>query len=66
MRFLNLFNAVRLPAPMQIAERELAEAQRQLLSAQSGAEYARRMVEYHQDRIKRLTAFVRKEADHHA
>ena len=61
MRFLNLF---RLPAPMQIAERELAEAQRQLLSAQSGAEYARRMVEYHQDRIKRLTAFVRKEADH--
>jgi hypothetical protein len=51
---------------MQIAERELAEAQRQLLSAQSGAEYARRMVEYHQDRIKRLTAFVRKEADHHA
>jgi len=57
-QILNLFNIVRLPEPMQLAKRELADAHRQLLSAQSGAEYARRMVEYHQDRIKRLTAYV--------
>lgn len=58
MKLSDLCNIMRLPAPVQIAERELADAQRQLLSAQSGAEYARRMVEYHQDRIKRLTAYV--------
>jgi hypothetical protein len=58
MKILDLCNIMRMPAPVQIAEKELADAQRQLLSAQSGAEYARRMVEYHQDRIKRLTAYV--------
>ena len=58
MNIKDLLNITKLPNPQQIAERELADAQRQLLSAQSGAEYARRMVEYHQDRIKRLTAYV--------
>ena len=45
-------------SPLSIAEQELEEACRQLLIAQSGQEYAARMVQYHQDRIKRLRAYV--------
>ena len=48
-------------SPMAIAEQELEEACRQLLVAQSGQEYASRMVQYHQDRIKRLRAYVEAE-----
>ncbi len=50
-----------LPAAAEIARRELEDAQRELLTAQSGAEYAARMVEYHQARIKRLKAYIAQE-----
>ena len=53
--FLNFFKA---PSPMVIAARELEEARRQLLQSQSAAEYAIRISAYHQDRIKRLSAFL--------
>lgn len=46
------------PSAEQLAQRELQEAQRELLAAQSAAEYAARMVGYNQDRIKRLKAFL--------
>lgn len=49
------------PTPLQIAARELDDAKRDLLSAQSAAEYARRMAEYHSDRIKRLTKYIQEE-----
>ena len=47
--------------PLAIAQQELEEATRQLLLAQSGQEYAARMVQYHQDRIKRLRMYVEAE-----
>ena len=53
--FLNFFKA---PSAIVIAARELEEARRQLLQSQSAAEYAIRISAYHQDRIKRLSAFL--------
>ena len=58
---LNFLNPFRKPSPKELAQRELEEAQRQLLAAQSSADYARRIAEYNGDRIKRLTAFLKKE-----
>lgn len=46
------------PSPRELAQREMEDAQRELLAAQSAADYARRMSEYHADRIRRLTAFL--------
>ncbi|UZZ64543.1 hypothetical protein [Curvibacter phage PCA1] len=43
-----------LPTAEQLARKELAEAERELLVAQSTQEYANRMAEYHSDRIRRL------------
>lgn len=53
------FNPFAPPSPVMMARIELEEAQRQLLATQSAAEYARRLSEYHQDRIKRLSAFLK-------
>lgn len=58
MTNLNFLNPFRKPSPKELAQRELEEAQRELLAAQSAADYARRMSEYHADRIRRLTAFL--------
>lgn len=46
---------------LEDAQRELEDAQRELLSAQSTCEYSRRIAEYNTDRVKRLTAFLKKE-----
>jgi len=51
----------RLPTADILAVRELEEAKRELLRSQSAQDYAKRMVEYHQDRVKRLTAYTSKE-----
>ncbi len=47
-----------MPSPNEMAAKELEEAKRRFLDAQSGMEYARRMSDYHADRIKRLTAYL--------
>ena len=52
----------RLPSAKELAAKELAEAQRKLLDALTSQEYAKRMAEYHQDRIKRLTAYLKEES----
>ena len=44
------------PTAYELAVRELAEAKRDLLRAQSAAEYATKMCEYHRNRINRLEA----------
>lgn len=49
-------NFLRHPEWRELAQRELAEAQRSLLEAQSAEEYARSVVSYNQERIRRLTA----------
>jgi len=51
----------RLPSAKELAAKELETAQRKLLDALSAQEYARRMSDYHADRIKRLTAYLKEE-----
>jgi hypothetical protein len=58
----HLKNYFRLPSPKELAAKELEMAQRKLLEALSAQEYAKRMGEYHQDRIKRLTAYLKDES----
>ena len=48
-----------VPSHHTLALQELEEAQRRLLEAQSGAEYAKNMVTYHEQRIKRLTKYLK-------
>jgi len=48
----------RLPTAEALAVTELEDAKRQLLHAQTALDYSKRMVDYHSDRIKRLTAYV--------
>ena len=48
----------RLPSAKEMAVKELEEAKRRFLDAQSAMEYARRMSDYHADRIKRLTNYL--------
>lgn len=50
----------RTPSADELAVVELEEAKRQLLQMQTALDYSKRMVDYHADRIKRLTAYVAK------
>jgi hypothetical protein len=54
-----LLNIFRKPSALILAQRELEQAQRDLLDAQTGYEYAKRIADYNCDRIKRLTAYLR-------
>lgn len=42
------------PSPLEMAVRELVQAQRAKLEAESACEYAANMVQYNEDRINRL------------
>jgi hypothetical protein len=52
----------RLPSAKELAVKELEMAHRKLLVALSAQEYAKRMCDYHLDRIKRLTAYLKEES----
>lgn len=54
-----LKNVYATPSAEVIAVRELEEAKRKLLEAQSGREYADSMCKYHEARIKRLTNYIK-------
>jgi len=59
MNFLERFKALwQLPSPKEMAAKELEEAKRRFLDSQSGMEYAKRMSDYHADRIKRLSNYL--------
>lgn len=59
MKFIYVIqNLWRLPSATEMAAKELEEAKRRFLDAQSGMEYAKRMSDYHADRIKRLTNYL--------
>lgn len=47
------------PAPEELAARELTEARKALLMAQTAEEYARSQVDYNRARIARLEAYLR-------
>lgn len=55
---MNFKSFYQTPNAEAMAAKELAEAQREYLQWQSTKEYATRMVDYQNDRIKRLTAVV--------
>ena len=42
------------PSPLELAARELVQAQRAKLEAESACEYAASMIQYNDDRINRL------------
>ena len=52
-----LFNRI---TPLDIANRELAESELHELTYQGEQEYAAAMVAYHQNKTKRLQAFIGK------
>ena len=52
----------RVPSSKELAAKELEMAQRKLLEALSAQEYAKRMADYHSDRIKRLTTYLKDES----
>lgn len=56
-----IYALLRVPTADAMAVRELEEAKRDLLRMQTTLDYAKRMVEYHQDRVKRLSAYVAKD-----
>lgn len=61
MKLIEKLKAMYLtPSAEVIAVRELDEAKRSLLEAQSGREYADSMCKYHEARIKRLTTYLHK------
>lgn len=47
-------NPFRTPSPEELVARELDQARRGLLEAQTGRDYANAMVLYHETRIDRL------------
>lgn len=50
----------RTPSAEELAMRELDQAKREHLQMLTALDYSKRMVDYHQDRIKRLTAYIAK------
>ena len=49
------------PSTLEIATKELAEAERKLLDAYTGIEWAQASLTYNQTRIKRLREYLTKE-----
>lgn len=61
---LSLFDVFRTPSAREIAQRQLEYAERELLEAHAGAEFATAMVQCHADRIKRLQATLGAKSSH--
>jgi hypothetical protein len=60
MKIINTIKALYgPPSPETLALRELEESHRELLSAHTQQEYAAKMVEFHKNKIKRLTQFLK-------
>jgi hypothetical protein len=57
-----LLNPFQKPSAALLARAELEEAKRQLLAAQTALEYAQSMVTYNESKVKRLTAYLKKES----
>ena len=59
MKFIDYIkNVYATPSPEAIALRELEDAKRKLLEAQTGREYADSMCKFREAQIKRLTAYL--------
>ena len=53
--FINLF---KMPTPMEVAARQLATAELELLRSETGVEFASSMVTFNKNQIKRLKAYI--------
>lgn len=53
-------DSFRMPSADVMAIKELEQAKRELLAMQTAKDYSSRMVEYNQDRIRRLTVHISK------
>jgi len=53
-------DSFRMPSADMMAIKELEQAKRELLQMQTAKDYSSRMVEYNQDRIRRLTTHIAK------
>lgn len=51
----------RTPSAEELAMRELDQAKRDHLTMLTALDYSKRMVDYHNDRILRLTRYIKKE-----
>ena len=51
-------NIFKKPTPLQLAQRELLDAELAKLTAQTAMEYATSMVDYNQARIDRLSLLI--------
>ena len=58
---IELKRLMRKLTPLEVASRELAEAELQSLTAQTAVEYANSIVAYNAARMKRLKAFIGKQ-----
>lgn len=61
--FKRTFDIFRTPTPLELAAKELAEAERALLQAETAREYATAMVEYNDERIQRLRRYIKTSQD---
>lgn len=55
-----LVESFRKPSAETLAQRELEEAKRSLLNAQSHQEYYKRLADYNEDRVRRLTGYLKR------
>ena len=54
---MNIKDIFKVITPAQAIAAELAEAEHQLLKAETGVEYAQALVTYNKNRVKRLKAY---------
>lgn len=62
---ISIPNPFKKPTPKQIAQRDLEDAERQLLLSQSQAEYHNKMSEYYFGIVNRLTKYVNENERNH-
>ena len=59
MNFYNWIKALfSMPTPIQVAARELATAELELLKAETGVEFASSVVVFNKAQVKRLRAYI--------
>ena len=59
---MNFYNWIKellaMPTPLQVAARQLATAELELLKAETGVEFASSMVTFNKNQIKRLKSYI--------
>jgi hypothetical protein len=61
--YTELKEVFKLPSPIEVAAKQLATAELELLKAETGVEYASALVTFNKTQIKRLRAYISAKAD---